>query len=238
MKEKNILAIKGLAQFEKFPAAVALGNLIERWHLSDIHVSQARDEQWAGFAEHLSQKGENLSLVIDYLHKKHKQTLNSVIEAMKRRVPGIEEINSKVIETGQVLLRLKDRSFAEPFLASHVSDGTIKMLAYLVLLHDPNPPPLLCIEEPENQLYPRLLEELAEEFRQYANRGSQVFVSTHSPDLLNAAQLEEVFWLAKKDGYTAVQHAKTDTQLEAYMHEPGEKMGWLWRQGFLPGVDP
>ena len=59
------------------------------------------------------------------------------------------------------------------------------MFAYLVLLYDPKPHPLLAVEEPENQLYPELLYELIEEFRAYALRGGQVFVSTHSPDFLN-----------------------------------------------------
>ena len=76
------------------------------------------------------------------------------------------------------------------------ANGTGKStLFYLILLYDPNPHPLLCVEEPENQLYPRLLPELAEEFRAYSERGGQVFVSTHSPDFLNATQLQEVFWL-------------------------------------------
>ena len=65
----------------------------------------------------------------------------------------------------------------DPFIDRYVSDGTMKMFAYLVLLHDPAPHQFLCIEEPENQLYPTLLHELAEEFRDYAQRGGQVFVS-------------------------------------------------------------
>jgi predicted ATPase len=111
------------------------------------------------------------------------------------------------------------------------------MLAYLVLLYDPNPHPLLCVEEPENQLYPQLLWELAEEFRSYAHRGGQVFVSTHSPDFLNAVQLEEVFWLRKEDGYTTVLRAKDDDQIAAYMRA-GDQMGYLWKQGFFTGADP
>ena len=237
LKDKNILAIKGLAQFEKFPAVVALGNLIERWHLSDIHISKARDEQQHGLAEHLSREGENLSLVIDYLFKRHKAALDTIIGAMRHRIPGVENVTTKVIETGQVLLEVKDRSFGKPFLVRYISDGTIKMLAYLVLLHDPDPHPLLCVEEPENQLYPTLLHELAEEFRSYANRGSQVFVSTHSPDLLNAVALNEVFWLVKKDGYTTVQPAQENEQVRHYMHE-GDKMGSLWKQGLFEGVGP
>ena len=130
LKSSEILAVKGLAQFEKFPASKALGDLIENWH---------------------------------------------------------------------------------------VSDGTIKMFGYLVLLHDPKPHPLLCVEEPENQLYPKLLGELAEEFRNYASRGGQVFVSTHSPDFLNATQLDEVFWLVKEQGSTTVRRAREDAQVASYM---------------------
>jgi predicted ATPase len=111
------------------------------------------------------------------------------------------------------------------------------MFAYLVLLHDPKPHPLLCIEEPENQLYPTLMSELAEEFRDYAHRGGQVMVSTHSPDLLNAVRLEEVLWLVKKDGLSEIRRAQDDAQVRLYM-EQGDKMGYLWKQGFFTGVDP
>jgi predicted ATPase len=136
-----------------------------------------------------------------------------------------------------VLLRFQDGAFEDPFLARHVSDGTIKMFAYLVLLQDPKPHPLLCVEEPENQLYPRLLPELAEEFRDYAQRGKQVFISTHSPDFLNAAKLDEVFWLAKENGYTSIKRASADAQIKAYMQD-GDQMGYLWKQGFFQGADP
>lgn len=118
-----------------------------------------------------------------------------------------------------------------------MSDGTIKMFAYLVLLHDPKPHPLLCVEEPENQLYPQLMMELAEEFRSYANRGGQVFVSTHSPDFLNALELEEVCWLVKRQGCTDISRAKDNAQIAAYVAE-GDQLGYLWKQGFFDGVDP
>ena len=235
LKSPDILAIKGLSQFEKFPAVVALGQWLEHWHVSDIHVSQARNEQQAGLAEHLSTEGENLSLVIDYLRQSHPSVLEKIMAALKERIPGISEVQSQTIETGQTLLTIKYNDFNEPFLARYVSDGSIKMLAYLVLLYDPEPHPLLCVEAPENQLYPNLLEELAEEFRSYAHRGGQVFVSTHSPDFLNAMQLDEVFFLIKKEGYTIIKRAAEDDQIKQYM-EDGDKMGRLWRQGFFAGV--
>jgi len=237
LKSPDILALKGLAQFVKFPASKAIGDLLENWHISDFHIQQARPERESGYAEHLSKEGENLALVTQFLYNRHRDIFNKIIEKLKRRVPGITQVDAKITEEGRVLLRFKDGDFQDPFLARYVSDGTIKMFAYLVLLSDPKPHPLLCVEEPENQLYPQLLNELAEEFRDYARRGGQVFVSTHSPDFLNGCELEEVFWLKKERGYTVVKRASDDEQIKTYMND-GDKLGYLWRQGFFEGADP
>lgn len=237
LKSPDLLAIKELAQFERFPAVVALGELIERWHVSDFHISRARPEQEVGYAEHLSREGENLALVVEYLHSHHPEIFQRILRKLANRIPGLARVETKQTEEGRLLLRFQDGAFESPFLARHASDGTIKMLAYLALLHDPDPHPLLCVEEPENQLYPTLLGELAEEFRDYANRGGQVFVSTHSPDFLNAAKLDEVYWLHKEGGYTKVRRASEDAQVAQYMRD-GDQMGYLWKQGFFEGADP
>jgi predicted ATPase len=229
----DILAIKGLGQFDRFKAASAFRQLIEAWHVSDFHINVARGRKEAtGLAEHLSATGENLPRVAQYLYEYHRPVFDQILVKMAHRVPGI-----KPTDDGYLILRFQDGTFKTPFLDRYVSDGTIKMFAYLVLLNDPKPHPLLCVEEPENQLYPRLMVELAEEFRLYANQGGQVLVSTHSPDFLNAAELEEVFWLVKVDGYTEIRRAKDDAQIAAYMAE-GDKMGHLWKQGFFSGADP
>jgi len=237
LKSPDILALKGLAQFEKFPASKALGDLLENWHVSDFHIQQARSERETGYAEHLSKEGENLALVTEFIYNRHPELFKEIIEKLKQRVPGISSVDSKITEEGRVLLRFQDGAFNDPFLAKHVSDGTIKMFAYLVLLHDPKPHPLLCIEEPENQLYPKLLGELAEEFREYSRKGGQVFISTHSPDFLNSCETEEVFWLKKSHGYTSIKSVKEDKQLMKYMEE-GDKLGYLWKEGFFEGADP
>lgn len=237
LKSPDLLAIKGLSQWESFPAIKELGNLIEHWHISDFHISRARPEPEAGYAEHLSTEGENLALVTQYLYQRHRLIFDKICAKLAARVPGIAKVDAKQTEEGRVLLRFTDGAFEDPFLARHVSDGTIKMFAYLVLLYDPDPHPLLCVEEPENQLYPKLLWELAEELRLYTRKGGQVFVSTHSPDFLNATQVNEVFWLVKKKGATVIRRAADDAQIAAYMDD-GDQMGYLWKQGLFPGVDP
>lgn len=232
LDSSDILAIKGLGQFERFKVVSAFRRLIERWHLSDFHTHAARPSQEDGYAEHLSPQGDNLPLVARFLYERHPEVFRCILERMKQRIPGVERVEAASTVDGRLVLRFQDGAFRDPFLSRHVSDGTIKMFAYLVLLHDPSPHPLLCVEEPENQLYPMLMRELAEEFRDYARRGGQVMISTHSPELLDAAKVEEVFGFEKKDGFTKVFRVKNNPQVRSLLAE-GDTLGALWGQGLL-----
>lgn len=232
----DILAIKGLGQFDRFKAASAFRLMIENWHISDFHVSDARPSQEDGFAEHLSTRGDNLPLVANYLFEHDPARFDRVLAAMRRRVPGVSVVEPRQTEDGRLVLRFQDGSFKDPFIARHVSDGTIKMFAYLVLLNDPKPFPLLAVEEPENQLYPELLPELAEEFREYAERGGQVFISTHSPDFLNALTLQEIYCLRKEGGFTTITCAAESENLRS-LFEAGDLPGYLWKQGLFEGLN-
>ena len=234
----DTLAISGLGQFERFKAANTFRTLIESWHISDFHISKARGSKDAiGSGDHLSASGDNLQLVARNIYEDYPEVFGEILRKMRDRVPGVSTVTPQLTEDSRLILQFKDGAFKDPFVDSNVSDGTIKMFAYLVLLHDPLPHPLLCIEEPENQLYPSLLEILAEEFRDYARRGGQVLVSTHSPDFLNALELDEVYWLRKRSGFSEILRARDDAQLKAYMDD-GDRMGHLWKQGFFEGADP
>ena len=232
----DILAIKGLGQFQRFKAASAFRNLIENWHVSDFHITAARQRVEAGVAEHLSESGDNLPIVAQHLYDNHRKIFDTILQRMESRIPGISDVTVEQTIDGHVILRFKDGSFKNPFIAKYVSDGTIKMFAYLILLYDPNPHPFLCIEEPENQLYPDLLVELAEELRSYAQRGGQVLVSTHSPEFLNAVELSEVFWLNKKSGFTNI-YPLSSSELISNLIEAGDKPGYLWSQGIFSELD-
>lgn len=235
LDDPSVLAIKGLGQFKEFRVVAEFRGLIENWHISDFHISDARPSAEAGYAEHLSTRGDNVAQVAQYLYEHHRDQFDKVLRAMSERVPGVSKVEAKPTEDGRLVLRFQDGSFQDPFIARYVSDGTIKMFAYLVLLHDPQPHPLLAIEEPENQLYPELLHELVEEFRDYARRGGQVFVSTHSPEFLNGANLDEIYWLVKEQGFTTVRRASDSELLQNLVHE-GDLPGVLWKQGLFEGA--
>lgn len=237
LDDDSVLAIKGLGQFKEFRVVAEFRSLIERWHISDFHISDARPSADAGYAEHLSTRGDNVAQVAQFLYERHPERFEQVLQAMKQRVPGVRDVQARTTEDGRLVLRFQDGSFKDPFVARYVSDGTIKMFAYLVLLYDPAPHPLLAIEEPENQLYPDLLYELVEEFRDYARRGGQVFVSTHSPEFLNGVSLDEIYWLVKRDGFTVVRRARDSELLQSLIAE-GDQPGALWRQGLFEGAGP
>lgn len=237
LDDPSVLAITALGHLGKHRTASEFRNLIENWHISNFHIDDARPSAEDGYAQHLSTRGDNVAQVARYLYKHHPERFRQVLDAMRRRVPGIDNVEAKATEDGRLVLRFQDGSFKDPFIARYVSDGTIKMFAYLVLLYDPKPHPLLAVEEPENQLYPELLHELAEEFRDYARRGGQVFVSTHSPDFLNGVEIDEVFYLVRKGGYTSVRRA-FESELLRDLVEEGDLPGSLWKQGLFEGASP
>jgi predicted ATPase len=228
----DILAIKGLGQFEQFKAASEFRRLIENWHISDFHITSARGVKDEDASIHLSSSGDNLASVARHLYENERKTFDRILTKMRERVPGVADVEVKPTDDGRLLMRYRDGAFKDPFLDSNVSDGTIKMFSYLVLLEDSKPHPILCVEEPENQLYPDLMTVLAEEFAAYAQRGGQVFVSSHSPDFLNATPLESIFWLEKKDGCSAV-HRASDKELLRKLVAEGDLPGWIWNQGFF-----
>ncbi len=231
----DIMAIKGLGQFDKYKIISNFRMMLERWYVSNFKIEYGRNLSETGISEHLSLSGHNLAQVTKYMYDYHRNTFNLILDKLPLRIPGISKVEAKETEDGMILLRFQDENFKNPFLSKFVSDGTIKMFAYLILLHDPNPHPLLCIEEPENFLHPDLLIQLSEEIREYSERGGQVLVSSHSPDFVNGTNVNELFFLIKQNGFTTIKSAAEDSLVVELSKE--NQMGWLWRNHYIKGAN-
>jgi predicted ATPase len=237
LKSADLIAVNALGQCAEHPRVAALRDFITGWYVSYFSVDNTRGQPEAGPQERLSRTGDNLANVIQYLDEQHPDRLRHIFQVLQSRVPRIERVLAEAMPDGRLLLSIKDAPFEDPILARFASDGTLKLLAYLVLLYDPSPPPFIGIEEPENFLHPRLLYGLAEECRGAADRG-QLLVTTHSPFFLNALRADEVRVLYRdRDGYTQIVTASEIPGVTDFVSE-GALLGHLWTEGHFGLGDP
>lgn len=230
------LGIATLGSLKQHPRISSFRKFIEGWYLSYFTPSAARGLPLAGPQKHLDTHGENLGNVVQFMEREHPNKFKKILQSIAQKIPGIDSIDTKKTDDGRLLLRFNDRGFQDPFYSQQMSDGTLKLFAYLLLLEDPTPPPFLCIEEPENGLYHRLLQSLAEELRAYCtNRkgASQVFVTTHQPYLVDALEPDEVWILDKgEDGFSTIRRA-SESAIVRNMVEEGIPLGGLWFSDYL-----
>ena len=237
LSEPNVLAVNSLGQFERHPRVSALRSFITGWYLSYISADGTRSGPESGPQERLSQTGDNLPNVIQYLQERHQGRLEEILNRLSERVPRLEKVKTEETIDGRLVLQFKDAPFENPVLAKYTSDGTLKMLAYLTVLHDPDPPKLIGIEEPENQLHPRLLQGLAEECR-HASAKSQLMVTTHSPYFVDGLKPEELWVLFRDDeGYTLAKRASNMPGVVEF-GEQGALLGNVWMEGHFDAGDP
>ena len=233
LRSADLIAVNTLGQLADHPRVAALRDFITDWYVSYLSIADTRGQPAAGPQE----TGDNLANVIQYLAERHPNRLEQIFRVLSQRVPRLERVLAEEMSDGRLLLRIKDAPFKEPILSRFASDGTLKMLAYLVVLYDPEPPRFIGIEEPENFLHPRLLEPLGEECRKASER-AQFLVTTHSPFFLSAMRAHEVRMLYRDDsGYTQVQCGSDIDRIRAFMEE-GAQLGDLWTEGQFGVGDP
>ena len=236
LQDKRRLGIATLGVLKQHPRIVAFRQFIEGWYLSYFSPNAARSLPMAGPQPHLSVHGDNLGNVVQFMEREHGNGFNDILRRIAERVPGIDKIDTERSPDGRLLLRFNDKGFHDPFYAQQMSDGTLKVFAYLLMLEDPVPPPFICVEEPENGLYHKLLKILADEFRSHATRQKnppQIFVTTHQPYFVDALSPNETWILEKNnDGFSKIRRASDDKVVQA-MVEEGLPLGGLWYSDYL-----
>ena len=235
--DASVLAANMLGQLARHPRVGALRRFITDWHLSDLSTDAMREATNDGQQKRLSTTGDNLPNVIQYLQERYPERLEKIISSLSNQVPRLEKVDTELMMSGRRRLQIKDAPFEQPILAKFASDGTLKLLSYLTLFHDPQPPQLIGIEEPENYLHPRLLTGLVGACIE-ALMCSQFIITTHSPQFVNEFTAEEVWVLYRNEqGWTVCKRASDMLGINHFM-EAGAKLGQLWREGFFEFGDP
>lgn len=235
LSDNRKLGIATLGALKPHPRISAFREFIEGWYLSYFTPDAARSLPLSGAQQHLNSKGDNIANVVQFMEREHRAVFQDILKRIAEKIPGIDKIDTEKTSDGRLLLRFNDKGFQDPFYAPQISDGTLKVFAYLLLLEDPTPP-FICIEEPENGLYHKLLETLAAEFRAHATGkkgGTQLFITTHQPYFVDALEPEEV-WILEKgaDGFSTIRRA-SDDELVKNMVAEGLPLGGLWYSDYL-----
>ena len=236
LQDKRKLGIATLGALTQHPRISAFREFIEGWYLSYFTPDAARSLPLSGPQRHLNIHGDNLGNVVQFMEREHPKRFNNILNRIAGKIPGIDKIDTEESPDKRLLLRFNDKGFGDPFFAQQMSDGTLKVFAYLLLLEDPTPPPFICIEEPENGLYHKLLETLATEFRAHATGlkdAPQLFITTHQPYFVDALEPNEVWVLEKSDdGFSNVSRA-SDIEFIQNMVNEGQPLGALWYSDYL-----
>ena len=236
LQDRRKLGIATLGALKQHPRISSFRQFVEGWYLSYFTPDAARSLPLAGPQKHLNVHGDNLGNVVQFMEREQPDRFKGILTRIAGRIPGIARIDTEQSPDGRLLLRFNDKGFGDPFYAQQMSDGTLKVFAYLIMLEDPQPPPFICIEEPENGLYHKLLEVLAEELRQRATgkkNAPQIFVTTHQPYFVDALKPDETWILEKRaDGFAEICRA-SDNKVAGAMVNEGLPLGGLWYSDYL-----
>lgn len=235
LSDTRKLGIVTLGAMKQYNRIEQFLSFLRSWYLCYFAADTARQIQNAAPTPHLDRTGSNLNNVAQYMYRENATEFKKILADIQTKIPNITKIEPVKLQNGQMALQFYQNNFKEPFFSQRMSDGTLKLFAYYLLLHERNPRQLVFIEEPENGLYHQYLADLAREMAKSVGNGygKQLFVTTHSPFFVNALPPEDVWVLEKdKDGFSTAKRASEYDFVKDLVDE-GATIGDLWNSRFF-----
>lgn len=217
----------------------AIANLFASFRVFDVDVQLARTPSPVGSSNQLANNASNLSAFLRYLRDEHAESFRLLEQDARQFIPGLDRI--EFVEVGgpteATYVSLIETGLSGTTPLSDASFGSVRALALLALLYDPNPPRLTCIEEIDHGLHPYVLDRLVELIRDASDR-TQFIVATHSPSLVNRLTAEELI-VCERDVDGSSQIPAIDAGLVRKMEAAADgelALGEMWFSGVLGGV--
>ena len=235
LSDTRKLGIATLGAMKQYTRVEKFLSFLQSWFLCYFSPDASRRLQTAAPTPYLDRSGSNLNNVAQYMYRENANEFKRVLAEIQTKIPNIRKIEPVKLQNGQMVLAFYQDGFEEPFFSQRMSDGTLKLFAYYLLLHEKNPRQLVFIEEPENGLYHQYLSDLAGEMAKNVGSGfgKQLFVTTHSPFFVNALPPQNVWVLEKgPDGFSTAKCA-ADYPFVKDLVQEGAPLGNLWYSRFF-----
>lgn len=199
-QRSNQLALRSYVS----PAQLSLYRLrehIDSWRFfSGIRFNdkQLRQPALIEDSPSIREDGGNLAGVLHWLQSEHRALFLELQTHLQSAVPNFRALSTKPSGPGRVTLQWSEHGLISPLSAADLSDGSLRLLLWLTLALVPNPPDLVCIDEPEVGLHPRALPLIAALFKKMSDR-TQVLMTTHSSYLLTQVEMRDIAVFRKRD---------------------------------------
>ena len=230
LTETRKLGIVTLGALKQYTRVEKFLSFLRSWYLCYFSPDKARQVQTAQPTPYLDRTGSNLNNVAQFMYRESPNEFKRILADIQTKLPDIERVTPVKLANGQIVLQFWQTGFKEPFYSPRMSDGTLKLFAYYLLLHEKNPRQFIFVEEPENGLYHHYLADLALEMSKAVGTGysKQLFVSTHSPFFVNSLEPKQVWVLEKgEDGFSQIKRA-AEYEFVADLVAEGATIGDLW----------
>ncbi|WP_297965133.1 AAA family ATPase [uncultured Anaerovibrio sp.] len=230
LSENRTLGIVTLGVMKQYSRIEKFLLFLKSWYLCYFTPDAARQLQTASPSPYLNKTGSNINNVAQYMFRENPDKFKKILQDIQDKIPNIEQIKPVKWPDGQMVLEFFQKGFDKPFFSPRMSDGTLKLFAYFLLLHESNPRQLVFVEEPENGLYHKYLADLAIEMKKNVGTGyaKQLFVTTHSPFFVNALTPNQVWVLEKSDdGFSRIKRA-SEYEFVNDLNSEGASVGDLW----------
>ena len=172
--------------------------------------------------------GQNLIAILNKIKNSHSLHYEEIEEAIKKINPFFKDISFDFIGS-KLYLVLREKNLSRSVSIDQISDGTLRYLLLLSVLFNPERGNLVCLDEPETNLHPDMINTVAEALKK-ASKETQIILTTHSPLLLNLFELEDVLVFEKNEGNETVVNYNFPDEVDEDV-----LVGQAWLQGLIGG---
>lgn len=234
-RDAGVLSLKAVGFLEGVPGVRELRTFIEGMQFLQVDLNKIREPQRDYRVKRLLPDGSNLANVLRTLLTNDPTTFAQIVTDLRSLLALVDAVEVQV-ERGQVMFMLKERGLPRTLDPLSLSDGTLRLLALVTALHTVPAHGLLCVEEPEHGLHPLLFGPLLDLIRERCSSDSarQALITTHSPDLVDAARPEEVLPIHRDVEGATVLNQLDRRKLKKWLKD--FRLGELWRMRQIGGV--